>query len=163
MDEGGLTVADAGTGRPSTPRILVEGAPVAANGGTGTTPEHGRDPGMPRLDVPGMVLLAAATIFAGYYWLHLIPHGSLRPSGLLGAVVVVPVTFGLTRHGTPGRATFPRWLARGAAAAMPVLALVGLVVHHAGWTRALGAASLVLAASLLALAAMSERYERPRG
>jgi hypothetical protein len=45
---------------------------------------------------------------------------------------------------------------------MPALALVGLVTHSTGWTRALGAVSLVLAASLLALAVLSERADQPR-
>ena len=147
--------------RPASPRaagshlVTVDTDPVAAQR------TSGRVPGNPWLAVPGMVLLAAASIFAGYYWLQIIPDGSLRPSGLFLAVVVVPVTFGLTRHRSQGRASTFRRLTRLSAAAMPVLALVALTTRASGWTRCLGVTSLVLAASILTLAVMSERSEHP--
>jgi len=144
---------------------MDQGTPVGPRVGHRSTPrphtakEPDRRYGEPALVVPGMVLLAAGGIFAGYYWLHLIPDGSLRAPAFAVALAVVPVTFALTAYGPPG---VLRALARATAVVLPVLAVVGLATHGAVWTRALGATSLVLAASLLALAAVSEHARRPR-
>jgi hypothetical protein len=166
MDDGRTIMVATGAdrARPLSPGPAV-GQPQVAGTGTAAAerrPGPGRVPGILWLAVPGMVLLAAAAIFAGYHWLQIIPDGSLRPSGFLVAVAFAPVTFGLTRHRTAGWASILRRLARAAAGVMPLLALVVLVTHATGWTRALGVTSLVLAASTLALAAMSEQADHYR-
>jgi len=115
------------------------------------------------LVVPTMVLLAAAAIFAGYHWLQFIPDGSLRPSGIVVTVLALVATFALTRRTSAGRAVLLRRIARTSAAALPVLALVGLITHRTAWNQVLGAVSLLLAAALLALAAVSEHADHPRG
>ena len=123
----------------------------------------GRDQGNPLFTVPALVLLAALAIFEGYRCLQIIPGGSLRPPGLVFALAVVPATLGLTRHTAPGRAAALRWLALGCSAAVPLLSLIVLIGHSTAWARVLGVASLGLAASLLALAALCERSDRISG
>jgi hypothetical protein len=104
---------------------------------------------------PALVLLAAVAIFEGYLWLHLIPGGSLRPSGLLFAVGIVPVTFALTRGDPDHRSRLCR-LTRLCATPIPLLGMAFLVSHATPCARLLGAASLALAVSTLALTAASE-------
>ena len=113
----------------------------------------------PPFVAPGLVLLAAASLLEGYLWLHVIPVGPLRPSGLLFAAVVAPATYGLTRVVPVGT---PSWLRRTTlvcAAAVP-LAGVLVVVHTVGGERAFGVVSLALAAAILALAVLSEHSAR---
>ena len=115
----------------------------------------------PRFAAPGLVLLAAAALLEGYLWLHLIPIGPLRPSGLLFATVVAPATYGLTRVVAVGT---PFWLRRVTlvcAAAVP-LAGVLVVAHTVTGERAFGALSLALAAAILTLAVLSEHSVRRR-
>ncbi len=120
----------------------------------------GRSAGSPLFAVPGLVLLAALSIYEGYHWLQIIPSGSLHQSGLLFAVVAVPATYGLTRDLTAGLVGFLRHLALVTSTAVPLLAGVVVVGHGAGWARVLGVASLLLAASVIALAAVTERDRR---
>ena len=108
--------------------------------------------------VPGLVLLAAASIFEGYQWLHLIPGGSLRPSGLFFAVAVLPAAYGLTRYRSAARRALRR-VVLACSAAIPLLALVAVIVPPTSWTRILGVVSLVLAASALILAVASEHVD----
>jgi hypothetical protein len=113
----------------------------------------------PPFVAPGLVLLAAASLLEGYLWLHVIPVGPLRPSGLLFAAVAAPATYGLTRVVPVGT---PSWLRRAAlvcAAAVP-LAGVLVVVHTVSGERAFGIVSLALAAAILALAVLSEHSVR---
>jgi hypothetical protein len=111
----------------------------------------------PPFAVPGLVLLAAVAIIEGYQWLRIIPGGSLRPSGLLFAVAVVPATWWLTGHGI-GRWMAPlRRVALAGAGAVPVLGLFVLAGHGTALHQCLGAASLLLAVAVLAIAAVSER------
>ncbi len=105
------------------------------------------------------MLLAAVAVFEGYRWLHLIPGGSLRPPGLFVAVACLPATVWLSRCLAPARAGTARVLACSAAAVLPVLGTAALASGSAWWCRALGATSLVLAASLLALAVLSGRRD----
>jgi len=116
-----------------------------------------QDPDAPRFAVPALVLLAAVAIFEGYQWLQIIPGGSLRPSGFLFAVAVVPATWLLTRWGTGRRVVLLRRVALAGAAAVPVVGILVLAGHDPGLHRCLGAASLLVAVAVLAIAAASER------
>jgi len=106
---------------------------------------------------PGLMVVAALAVLEGYSWLHLFPGTSYRSTSLLFVVCVVPVTVLLTRH-----VQGPRWIpagrvARAGAAVVLVLGSAAAVHHLAILDRALGVVSLVLAASLVSLAATSER------
>ena len=130
--------------------------------GYGPAPRNDLPPAVhdaPPFAVPGMVLLAALAIFEGYQWLQIIPGGSLRPSGLLFAVAVVPATWWLTRHGIGRRVALLRRMAVASACAVPVIGIGVLVGHGTALHRCLGAVSLLLAVALLAIAAASERGE----
>ncbi len=146
------------TGRRSAAphRSRAVPAPCRQVAGPGST-ESGSDEGSPLFAVPGMVLLAALAIFEGYRWLQIIPGGSLRPSGMIFAVAVVPATYALTRHGIARRVVVLKHLALACAAAVPLLGALVLAGLGTEGARALGASSLLLALSVLALAAVSER------
>ena len=118
-------------------------------------PTAGSAGSVPGYTAPTLILLAAVAIFEGYMWLHLIPDGSLRPSGLLFAVAVVPVTSALTR-GDPGTGGRLGRVTRLCSVAIPLLGVALLVSHATVWARLLGGVSLVFAVSALALAAASE-------
>lgn len=116
--------------------------------------------GAPPFAVPGMVLLAAVAIFEGYQWLQIIPGGSLHLSGLLFALAAVPATWWLTRHGDGRRVGLLRRVAVAGATAVPLFGVLVLLGWGAGASKALGAASLLVAVAVLAIAAASERGDR---
>jgi len=120
-----------------------------------------RDPGLPLFAAPGLVLLAALAIFAGYRWLNLFPNGSLRPTSLLFALAVAPATFALTRHVHAPQVPGARVVARACAGTVLVLGLTVAVDHIALLSRVLGVTSLVLAVALVSLVVASERHRRP--
>ena len=153
--------------------VMLGGAPVEAQDGSSAPLARGAGPARSRVappstgtdtappfTVPGMVLLAALSIFEGYRWLRIIPGGSLRPSGLFFAVAVVPATWWLTRNPVGRRAVVLRRLALAAACSMPALGVLVLAGVGPAAHRGLGAASLLLAVTMLALAGTSERGER---
>jgi hypothetical protein len=118
-------------------------------------PSDDDGPAAPPFAAPALVLLAAAAIFEGYMWLHLIPGGSLRPSGLLFAVAIVPMTYALTRCDPDHRSHLCRFT-RLCSVSLPLLGVAFLVSHATPWARLLGAVTLVFAVSALVLAAASE-------
>ena len=100
-------------------------------------------------------------IFEGYHWLHLFPNGSLRPTSLIFALLVVPATAALTRHADGRPEVWARGVALVAATMVLVLGLVVTLDRFAELSRVLGVISLVLAASLVFLVVASERGRRP--
>ena len=118
--------------------------------------------GTPLFVAPGLVLLAMAAIAAGYHWLHLIPTGAPRPIAVLLAAVVVPATYGLTRHISGPATGWIRTVARGCAILLPALWIVLHVSRSLVAADLLGAVSLALALSLVALAVLSEVGEHQR-
>jgi hypothetical protein len=119
-----------------------------------------RDPGLPLFAAPGLVLLAALAIFAGYRWLNLFPNRSLQPTSLLFALAVAPATFALTRHVHAPQVPGTRVVARACAGTVLVLGLTVAVDHIALLSRVLGVTSLVLAVALVSLVVASERHRR---
>jgi len=111
---------------------------------------------------PGLVLLAAVAVLEGYLWLHIIPVGPLRPSGLLFAVAVLPAAYGLTRVGPVERTTWLRRVIVLDAGAALVLGPVAVVGRSGTAARAFGVTSLVLAATVIALAVLAERSRAHR-
>ena len=106
---------------------------------------------------PALMVVAAWAVVEGYNWLHLFPDASFRSTSLLFVACVVPATVLLTRH-----VHGPRWIpvdqaARAGAVVVLVLGSVATFHHLAILDRALGVVSLLLAASLVSLAATSER------
>ena len=142
--------------RARAPSLVAERATTAEPARTRVTRDF--QPAEPQFVVPGLVLLAAASIFEGYQWLHLIPGGSLRPSGLFFAVAVLPAAYGLVRYRSTARRALRR-VVLSCSAAIPLLALVAVIVPPTSWTRILGVVSLVLAASALILAVASEHVD----
>jgi hypothetical protein len=123
---------------------------VGVHPGIGPRPTH------PLLIVPGLVLLAAVSILEGYRWLHLLPDGSLLPTGLLFTLVALPATYWLTRYRSTGLTNVLRRVARICSTSVPVLGLAILIGSAAPWAQLLGITSLVLAASALGLAVATE-------
>jgi hypothetical protein len=110
----------------------------------------------PAFAAPGLVLLATIAIYEGYHWLRLIPDGTVRPAAVVLAVIAVPATFGLTRRiSGPGTERL-RTVAHACAVLLPVLWTVALLAHSDIAADLLGADSLALALSLVALAVLSE-------
>jgi hypothetical protein len=118
--------------------------------------------GTPAFAAPGLVLLAAVAVYAGYHWLRLIPSGAPRPTAIVLTVAVVPATYALTRH-LSGRATGRvRSVARSCAVLLPALWIVLLVVHRGVVADVLGVVSLALALSSVALAGLAETGDHRR-
>jgi len=115
----------------------------------------------PRLAAPGLVLVAAFAIFAGYHWLHLFPNGSTRPTALLFALFAAPATFVLTRHVDAPQVPGARIVARVCAVIGLVLGFVEAVDHNSPSCWLLGVTSLVLAMALVCLAFASEHHRPP--
>ena len=138
-------VDEATAGRVRSPAVVsLPFVPVA--------PPEGR----PAFAVPGMVLLAALSVFQGYQWLQIIPGGSLRPAQILFAVAVAPLTVWLTRRVTSRRTRVLKRAALVWSVAVTVLSVVAVAGSGTLWPRMLGVVSLLLAVSLLVLAAVSE-------
>ena len=119
-------------------------------------------PGTPLFVAPGLVFLAMAAIAAGYHWLRLIPTGAPRPIAVVLAAVVVPATYGLTRHISGPATGWIRPVARGCAILLPALWIVLHVSNSPAAADLLGAVCLALALSLSALAVLSEVGEHQR-
>ena len=153
-------VGGAGPAVPAQPFLLADlpsrQAPTAA---PSLDPDH--RPGAPWFATPGLVLVAAFAIFTGYDWLHLFQGTSFRPTGLLFAVCVAPITFALSRHLDTPRIPRARIVARISADVVLVLGLMVVIDQNSPLRRALGVASLVLAISLVALAFASKRRRPP--
>ena len=111
------------------------------------------------LAAPALVLLAAGAIYSGYQWLHLLPEGSPFIVDLL-IVASLPVAIRLTRHVSGRQGQILRASAVACGVLIVVLTLLVLAVGGSPWSPILGAASLVLAVSLLLLVAVGERRKR---
>ena len=146
----------------------AEGAPTGTMrgvraGGDVVAATHGVA-GTPEFAAPGLVLLAIAAIAAGYHWLRLIPTGAPRPIAVLLAVVVVPVTYGLTRRISGPATGWIRAVARSCAVLLPALWIVLHIGRGVVEADVLGLDCLALALSLVALAVLSEVGEhQPTG
>ncbi len=157
-----IPVGDLSASTHGLPLVAVVGEQVAASS---DPPPDSRDDqflASPLFAAPALVLLAAVAIFEGYQWLHLIPDGSLRPSGMLFALVVVPIAYGLASLGSVGHTAALRRALVASAAVIPVLGTIVLVDHSVVCGRVLGVSSLVLATVAVALVVVSERDHRNR-
>lgn len=142
------------------PTVQADGGPSVPLAATLTSHSDDRQVA-PRLAAPGLVLVAAFAIIAGYHWLHLFPNGSTRPAALLFALLAAPATFALTRHVDAPRVPGARIVARVCAVIGLVLGFVEAVDHNSPCSWLLGVTSLVLAMALVCLAFASEHRRPP--
>jgi len=112
----------------------------------------------PKLVTAGMVLLAAAIVFEGYRWLHVIPAGRLQPPALVFAAVAALVAVLLTRAAPAAGPRSTHLLVNMAAVGLVVVTVLEVVVNRPWSTRVLGSYDLLMAAAVFGAAAVSGNF-----
>ncbi len=137
------------------PEVRVPVAPVPAVARADSTADDGAS-----LSAPALALLAAAAIFEGYRWLHLIPGSPSVPDIFFFAAIAAAITFGLACPAVWTKVGPVRRVAWAGACALVGGALLVPLIRVPVTDPIVGTVSLVLAVAALLGVFSRERQRR---